>query len=678
MGLLILYLFASNIYERKITVSNPADTPAVDVQVHLNLDTRDLIDQGKLDPEAYSLRFYHHNNLIPYWIEDTIQTNSTSIWLKMDTLLPGEDFLDLYYANEENTGPNFDSVFTKISVDPGQGWVFHCDEGLGNSTYYEEHNGCLTLNGTSWKEGDGGGWQNREDLTFSSGSALCFSKGTYAMADIPVNSLRDSFTVALWLKLDTSSNLAYSASQRIIAEVSDFFKIWLQSGNLCFSVSHAATTSTCMMPPFGWERVGSPLVSEKFIPQGLTSVGEELFLAVDLDPNQPSQVWRINPADLSRTGWFDMPPEAKHTSGLAYDSVSDILWASDFKSNMIYAIDYHKSYETHSANIIGTFSINQDSLSACCFAPFGDTSRLLISTWGVNHYTYIVDEKTSLATGQPKILGRYRNAGSSQGLDFDGKYVWESGNASLIKFDLEKAAAFEDYRAGFVSFCSEPLLPEDLAFLHDTLWTTTESRSKSFFRLTGDPQENLDHWMFLAATYDGEIIRFYRNSVLQDSIWVGRPGKDQNQDWPFFVGSQNNKLHSVEGIVDEITLLSYAADSNTIDAMFRRCKPVAAKPVLRLSIEEQILPRDSAVSRLLSLPVVMDSRVPFKLNLPYRTLARMELYDIGGRRIEEILPLQVINGEMEIHWPQNLSTGVYFLRTLTTDEISIRKIILVN
>lgn len=675
---MILYLFASDIFERKITVSNPAETPAVDVQVHLNLDTRNLIDQGKLDPEGYSLRFFHHNNLIPYWIEDTIQTNSTSIWLKIDTLLPGEDSLDLYYTNEENTGPNFDSVFTKVFVDAGQGWVFHCDEGLGNSTSNEDRNGCLTLNGASWKEGDGGGWQNREDLTFSSGSALCFSKDTYAIADIPVNSLRDSFTVALWLKLDTSSNLAYSASQRIIAEASDFFKIWLQSGNLCFSVSHAATTSTCIMPPFGWERVGSPLVSEKFIPQGLTSVGEELFLAVDLAPDRPSQVWRINPADLSRTGWFDMPPDAKHTSGLAYDSVTDILWASDFKSNMVYAIDYHNSYETHSADIIGKFSINEDSLSACCFAPYGDTSRLLVSTWGVNQYTYIVDEKTSLATGQPRILGRYRNAGSSQGLDFDGKYVWESGNASLVKFDLEKAVAFEDYRAGFVSFSSEPLLPEDLAFLHDTLWTITESRSKSFFRLTEDPQESLDHWMFLAATYDGKIIRFYRNSVLQDSVWVGRPGKDQNQDWPFFIGSQNNKLYSVEGIVDEITLLSYAADSNTLEAMFRRCKPIHVNPVLRLDVEEKTLPHDSIVSKLLNIPGFINTRQSFKLNVPYRMLIRIELYDLSGRRVCEILPFQEINGRVEILWPQYLSNGIYFLRTLTTDETSIRKIILVN
>jgi len=673
---LVILLVNAAVYEREVVVSNPADSLQTDVQVKFDLDTRSLVREGKLDSEGNALRFFRKGNPIPCWIADSVHSCSTSIWLKMDSLFPGERKLTLFYSGStDGYEDDFDAIFTKAQVDSGRGWVFHCDEGEGDVDVSGDGYDSLILQGVAWWERDGGGWGRREDQTFSSGSALHFEPGSFAMWDMPAEACRDSFTIALWLRLDTLDYLTYSNALRIIAERPDAFSLWLRQGNLGFGLQGASHPKMCCLPPFGWERAGTPEIPPEFVPQGLSAMGEELLFSA-YSKNPPlSRVWRIDPCNLSLLGWFDMPDEASHTSGLAYDSTRGILWASDYDSGEIYAIDLDRSFATHYATIIGEFPMGVDGVSACCFAPFHDTLRLIVSTYTQTAKTYVVDAQASLAEDRAVILGSYKNTVSSQGLAFDGQHLWESSNWTLAQYNLEEAVQEGSYSAGLVSYWPEPLLVEDLAFLHDTLWTSSESRNRAFYRLTGDPHESLGRWMHLAATYDGNKARFYCNAEAIDSAWTGSPTTNW-QASPLFIGGRDDGKVSFEGTIDEIVLLPRALDSTEIRALFERRKPLDAEVEIHVSEEENTLSPSGAIDKLLDPLGIKTSSTTISLGIPYEISIGVSLFDVCGRKVAVLLAPQKVKDKVELCWPRDIPHGVYYVIVMSQGEAFSRKVVL--
>jgi len=671
---LVILLVNAAVYEREVVVSNPADSLQTNVQVMLTLDTRSLIEAGKLDLEGNALRFFRRVQPLSYWVADGIHTCSTRIWLRLDSLFPDESKLTLLYSSStDGYEPFFDSVFTKAGFDSA--WVFHCDEGEGMVTASINGQDKLVLEGVSWWPNDGGGWGEREDQTFSTGSALHFSSGSYARCQMPAEACRDSFTIALWLRLDTLEHLTYSNALRILAERPDAFSLWLRQGNLGFGLQGVSHPKTCCLPPFGWERAGTPEIPAGFVPQGLSAMGEELLFSAYRKAPPVSRVWRIDPSNLELLDWFDMPDEASHTSGLAYDSTRGVLWAADYDSDKLYAIDADSSFAIHSAVTIGEFPMGVEGVSACCFATFHDTLRLIVSTYTQTAKTYVVDEQASLAEDHAVILGSYKNTVSSQGLAFDGKHLWESSNWTLAQYNLEEAVQAGSYSAGLGSYWPEPLLVEDLAFMNDTLWTSSEASGKAFYHLTGDPHESLGRWMHLVATYDGNKARFYCNGEAMDSAWTGSPATDW-QASPLFVGGRDDGKVSFEGTIDEIVLLPRALDSTEIRALFERRKPLVAEVEIHVSEEEDTLSPSGAIDKLLGPLGIKTSSTTISLGIPYEISIGVSLFDICGRRVATLLTHQKIRGKVELRWPHNIPAGVYYLFVSFEGEAFSRKVVL--
>ncbi|MEA3312737.1 MAG: LamG-like jellyroll fold domain-containing protein [candidate division WOR-3 bacterium] len=682
---LVILLASATVYEREVVVSNPAESLQTDVQIMLTLDTRSLIEAGKLDLEGNALRFFRRVQPLSYWVADGIHTCSTRIWLRLDSLFPDESKLTLLYSSStDGYEDSFDAIFTKAQVDSGRGWVFHCDEGEGDVGVSGDGHDSLILQGVAWCERDGGGWGRREDQTFSTGSALHFEPGSFATWDMPAEACRDSFTIALWLRLDTLEHLTYSNALRILAERPDAFSLWLRQGNLCFSLQGVSRPKTCCLPPFGWERAGTPEIPPEFVPQGLATIGEELLFSAYRKTPPVSRVWRIDPSDLTLLDWFDMPPEATHTSGLAYDSTRGVLWAADYDSDKLYAIDADSSFAIHSAVTTGEFPMGVDNVSACCFATFHDTMRLVVSTWESSGQTYVLDEQASLDKGEAVVLGSYRNVGYSQGLAFDGEHLWESGLV-LTQLNLEQAVEKADYKAGLLSYFSEPPYPEDITFLHDTLWMPNEYLDRAFYRLIDDPRKALGRWIHVVAVYDGQWLRLYEGGELADSARTdyslpsisSAPLVDYSTGSNLFIGGNGEDKPSFEGTLDEIVLLPRALDSTEIRALFKRRKPLAAEPSFYLEEDVDSLPDLGKVVDKLSDPAgVRTSSSKLTLVIPYERRIRVDLFDITGRRISTLLPPTSVKDKVELHWPAGIHHGVYYVVVSSEGEAFSRKVVL--
>ncbi|MCK4334076.1 hypothetical protein KAX06_04740 [candidate division WOR-3 bacterium] len=682
---LVILLISATVYEREVVVSNPADSLQTDVQIKFDLDTRSLVREGKLDSEGNALRFFRKGNPIPCWIADSVHSCSTSIWLKMDSLFSGERKLTLFYSGStDGYEDGFDSIFTKAQVDSGRGWVFHCDEGEGDVGVSGDGYDSLILQGVAWWERDGGGWGNKQNQGFSTGSALHFPEGSFAMWDMPAEACRDSFTIALWLRLDTLEHLTYSSALRIIAERPDAFSLWLRQGNLGFSLQGASHPKTCCLPPFGWERVGTPEIPAGFVPQGLSAMGEELLFSA-YSKNPPlSRVWRIDPCNLNLLGWFDMPAEASHTSGLAYDSTRGVLWAADYDSDKLYAINADSSFATQQAVILGDFPMGVENVSACCFATFHDTMRLVVSTWESSGQTYVLDEQASLDKGEAVVLGSYRNIGYSQGLAFDGEHLWESGLV-LTQLNLEQAVEKADYKEGLLFYFSEPPYPEDITFLHDTLWMPNEYLDKAFYRLIDDPRKALGRWIHVVATYDCQWLRLYEDGKLADSARTdyslpsisSAPLVDYPTDSNLFIGGNGEDKPSFEGTIDEIVLLPRALDSTEIRALFERRKPLAAEPSFYLEEDVDSLPDlGKVMDKLSDPPGIETSSSKLILVIPYEEKIKVDLFDVTGRRISTLLPPTSVKDKVELCWPRDIPHGVYYVLVMSQGKTFSRKVVL--
>lgn len=234
-----------------------------------------------------------------------------------------------------------------------------------------------------------------------------------------------------------------------------------------------------------WSDCGpTPLAGGHYTPQGLTWHNGEIIMAVSSE-NLPSRVFRISSEMLADSGSFEMPKDATHTSGLAWDG--EYLWAVDHRARRCYKMDLASSFSVGIAQIVGAFDTGLDGTSACCFLMYRGARVLAISqfrkgreTVFVNHQDAILDESV-----EGHQVFAYRNEGFSQGLEFDGNYLYESENKAgtgvINKIDLSLLMNTKD---SFLSTIAQYDAPgwgvEDLAWDGHEMWTTDEHNFRLF------------------------------------------------------------------------------------------------------------------------------------------------------------------------------------------------------
>ena len=73
-------------YKRPITIDNTQNNnDLTDYQILVVMDTKSLIDQGKMRSDCGDIRFEDGGVLLSYWIESGCGTTNTRIWVKVPT-----------------------------------------------------------------------------------------------------------------------------------------------------------------------------------------------------------------------------------------------------------------------------------------------------------------------------------------------------------------------------------------------------------------------------------------------------------------------------------------------------------------------------------------------------------------------------------------------------------------
>jgi hypothetical protein len=175
-----------------------------------------------------------------------------------------------------------------------------------------------------------------------------------------------------------------------------------------------------------WEDRGpTPLGEKRYTPQGLTWADGRLIFA-NCWRDKRSRVYEFDPARMHCLRFFDMPPEAVHTSGLAWDGRR--LWAVDHISNCGYCIDLEASLARGEIQLLGRFETTLRGTSACCLLPWEGKHVLAISDFRNSRRTIFVRREEAVAAGTAKdaVAFSYRNEGFSQGLEFMEGFLFEA------------------------------------------------------------------------------------------------------------------------------------------------------------------------------------------------------------------------------------------------------------
>jgi len=235
-----------------------------------------------------------------------------------------------------------------------------------------------------------------------------------------------------------------------------------------------------------WEERGPTTGSENgYTPQGIAWVKGRLLFANSWKDTL-SRVYEIDPADMKVARWFDMPPEAVHTSGLSWDG--SYLWGVDYISNRAYRIDLEPSLASGTAVVVGSFPTGLEGTSACAVVAWEGESLLAISDFMRTRRTYFVRYEEALATGAAlaAVEFSYENEGFSQGLEFAEGNLFETENkwrsAVINRLDIGRLRETGKARDSIVKQYPAPDRGvEDLVLGGGYMWTSDEHVFR-FFR----------------------------------------------------------------------------------------------------------------------------------------------------------------------------------------------------
>ena len=244
--------------------------------------------------------------------------------------------------------------------------------------------------------------------------------------------------------------------------------------------------------PQDWSDLGAvPRAEDRYPPQGITLAGEYLIFSNHwIDAK--SGLYKLDPKDMSVVAESEMPARATHTSGLGWDGTD--LFAVDYATGEIFRLDPEATFATGHAVVKAAYPTGLKGASAAAVFRVDDSFFIAVSDFLGTSRTYIVPlnrlEELDDRTVPDIAIVSYPNRSFSQGLTFDGRYLYEAVNGrgeDRVEV-LDTAAALRARDSNLVRHCGSFAGPapsiEDLANDGETLWTSDEI-SFRFYKLTG-------------------------------------------------------------------------------------------------------------------------------------------------------------------------------------------------
>lgn len=240
-----------------------------------------------------------------------------------------------------------------------------------------------------------------------------------------------------------------------------------------------------------WTKISaSPEGGNKYPPQGMAAVEDELFITNHYN-GEKSVLYRVDPEDGRIKASVNMPTEAKHTSGLAWDN--EYLWAVDHECNKLYKIDVAATFEENDIEIVEEMDTGLRASSGLTLMEIDGKDYAAVSDflWTIetdpplplgSSKTYIAPTEDLWDGDSFKDVSKvsYANGGYSQGLTWDGKYLYESlnnvGTNRVELLDVSEAVKNSDSDAVECvgSFEGPSYFIEDIDTDGESMWTTDE------------------------------------------------------------------------------------------------------------------------------------------------------------------------------------------------------------
>lgn len=231
-------------------------------------------------------------------------------------------------------------------------------------------------------------------------------------------------------------------------------------------------------------RGDTPKRDQNAIPQGLAICPfrekETLFHSLYFK-NGGSIVVAMELPNLARIGEFSMPRDASHTAGLA--ALDGRLFACDYDSNKLYVIDLEHSIRSGAAVVQRAVPTGLAGTSGLTIAELAKQQWIVVSDFRNSRQCLAVrvadllSDDTVFETGRAL---RWRAASFSQGLAWDGDYLYETTNSFgpglLHRIDLRFDA--EEHRVNPVvvdQWFLPGRMPEDAAIdKNGHIWVSDE------------------------------------------------------------------------------------------------------------------------------------------------------------------------------------------------------------
>jgi len=247
-----------------------------------------------------------------------------------------------------------------------------------------------------------------------------------------------------------------------------------------------------------WEHVCA--TPEGVVPQGMTLSRGQILLSAHRNDHS-SVLFRLDEEFSAFHELFDFPPEATHTSGIdLHPDHPNLLFAVDYNSDRIYAIDFQVSVKQKKAVVLAAVESGLEGTSACCFVPLPKVGPcLLVSDFrnSCHNVFFRYDEQRRSIVPVEKY--RYRNPGFSQGLTWHNGAVFETGNLLLSSYvvmhDLTKALELGRV-VPIRSWTGPAQLIEDVVLLDGYLYVASEG-SHALYKIP------IDDSVFAPKSQDG-------------------------------------------------------------------------------------------------------------------------------------------------------------------------------
>lgn len=197
-------------------------------------------------------------------------------------------------------------------------------------------------------------------------------------------------------------------------------------------------------------------------------------------------------------------------------------------------------------------------------------------------------------------------------------------------------------------------------------WLTVDENgvlTAMFYDRRNDEQHNLLYDIYYTQSFDG-------GDSWTDNVRVTTESSDPSAGGTVLAGliGEYSGVSLKNGWANFVWTDFRNNEQDTYGARIRTYVPTDVKD------EEADLPRRALL--VSNYPNPFNSATNIRFNLPVEAHVEIKAYDVSGREVADIADTKLPAGNHSINWsPENLSSGIYFVRLKTDNTTSARKVV---